>query len=270
MRQICVGLAVSLVVALALAACGDNDDPTSEPVEAREARAAPEAREAPETGAADPVIDPGDGGDYQVELDPADFVAAIDNPFLPFVPGSRWVYESTDGVERIEIEVLSETREVLGIAATIVRDRVFEEGELVEDTFDWYAQDRDGNVWYLGEDSSELEDGAVVSSAGSWEAGVDGAQPGILILADPTVGRAYRQEFYGGEAEDLAEVLQLDGSETVPFGSFAELLVIREWTPLEPEVIENKYYAAGVGVVLELKVAGESGRVELVSFEPGS
>ena len=162
-----------------------------------------------------------------------------------------------------------ETREILGITATLVRDTVTEDGELVEDTVDWYAQDRDGNVWYLGEDSKEFEDGEVVSTAGSWEAGVDRAFPGIVMQADPRVGQSYRQEFYAGEAEDLAEILQLDGSETVPLGSLTQLLVVREWNPLEPEVIENKYYARGTGVVLELEVAGESGRVELVSFEPG-
>ena len=216
-----------------------------------------------------PVIDPGDGGNYAPDLDPADFVRLIDNPFLPFIPGSRWVYESDDGSERIEVVVLDETREILGITATLVRDTVTEDGELVEDTVDWYAQDCDGNVWYLAEDSKELEDGEVVSTAGSWEAGVDGAFPGIVMQADPRVGQSYRQEFYAGEAEDLAEILQLDGSETVPLGSFTQLLVVREWNPLEPEVIENKYYARGTGVVLELEVAGESGRVELVSFEPG-
>ena len=201
----------------------------------------------------------GDGGDYQAALDPADFVARIDNPLLPFLPGSRWLYESSDGVERIEVEVLSETRDVLGIQATIVRDRVWEDGELVEDTYDWYAQDRDGNVWYLGEDSTEFEDGEPVSTAGSWEAGVDGTQAGVIMWADPTVGQAYRQEYYAGQAEDLAQVLALDGSETLQSGAYNDLVVIREWSPLEPEVIENKYFAPGVGVVLELKVAARGG-----------
>ena len=218
----------------------------------------------------EPVIDPGDGGNYAPSIDAANFVDRIDNPFLPLIPGSRWVYETDDGVERIEVVVLAETREILGITATIVRDTVFEDGELIEDTFDWYAQDADGNVWYLGEDSKEFEDGEAVSEAGSWEAGVDGAQPGIIMHADPRVGVGYRQEYYLGEAEDLAEVLHLDGAETVPHGSFAELLVIEEWNPLEPDVIEQKYYARGIGVVLELQTAGGSERVELVAFEPSS
>ncbi len=167
------------------------------------------------------VIDPGDGGDYSVTLDPADFVAVIDNPWMPFVPASRWVYEGGDGaeVEHIEVVVLSETRVVMGITATVVRDTVTVDGELVEDTYDWYAQHAAGNVWYLGEDSKEYEAGEVVSTGGSWEAGVDGALPGIVMKADPQVGDAYRQEYYTGEAEDMAEVVRAGVAETVALGA---------------------------------------------------
>ena len=150
-----------------------------------------------------------------------------------------------------------------------MRDRVFEDGELVEDTFDWYAQDTDGNVWYLGEDSKEYEDGEVVSTEGSWEAGVDGALAGIIMKAAPAVGDAYRQEYYEGEAEDLAEVIELGARVSVGAGDYDEVIVIEEWTPLEPEVVENKSYAPGVGVILEEKVRGEEGRVELVSYTTG-
>lgn len=215
-----------------------------------------------------PVIDPGDGGAYTATLDAADFVDSIDNPFFPLLPGTRWIYESADGSERIEVMVLEETRSILGITATVVHDVVSEDGEVIEDTFDWYAQDRSGNVWYLGEDSKELEDGRVVSTEGSWEAGVDGAQPGIVMHAEPRVGVGYRQEFYEGEAEDLAEVLRLDGTADTPYGDFDGLLVIEEWNPLEPDVVEHKYYASGVGVVLEVMTRGGDERVELVSFEP--
>jgi hypothetical protein len=212
------------------------------------------------------AVDPGDGGNYAPAVDPAGFVGRIENAYLPLVPGSTWVYESADGVARIEIEVLAETRIVMGITATVVRDTVYEDGELVEDTYDWFAQDRDGNVWYLGEDTAEYEDGDLVNTAGAWEAGVDGALPGIVMYANPAVGAAYRQEFYPGEAEDMAEIIDVDGSEAVPFGDFDSLIVIREWSPLEPDVAEDKYFAAGVGLVLELKVAGEEGRVELISY----
>ena len=220
---------------------------------------------------ADP-IDPGDDGDYSVRIDPADFVPVIDNDRLPFSPGNNWVYESTSGgeVERIEVVVTEEQRSVMGVSTTVVRDTVTVDGELVEDTYDWYAQDNEGNVWYFGEDTAEYEDGEIVSTAGAWEAGVDGAQPGIAMEADPTVGDSYRQEYYPGEAEDMAEVVRSDVSEEVVFGAFDDLIVIEEWTPLEPDVVEEKSYASGVGVVLETTVQGGSGRIELISFTPGS
>ena len=220
-----------------------------------------------------PVIDPGDGGEYAPEVDPADFVEAVDNPYLPLAPGSRWVYEgeTADGLERIEVVVTDERREVLGISAVVVRDTVTLDGEVIEDTLDWYAQDRAGNVWYLGEETAEYENGSVVSTAGSWEAGVDGALPGIVMLAEPVVGEAYRQEYYRGEAEDMGEVVRVGESVSVAFGEFDDVVVTEDWTPLEPEVVEEKSYAPGVGVVLEEKVAGADGeRVELVEFDPGS
>jgi hypothetical protein len=219
---------------------------------------------------ADP-IDPGDSGDYSVTIDPADFVSEIDNDRLPFHPGSTWVYESTGGgeVERIEVVVTEEKRTVMGVATTVVRDTVTLGGEMVEDTYDWYAQDQAGNVWYFGEDTAEYEDGEIVSTAGAWEAGVEGALPGIAMEADPTVGESYRQEYFPGEAEDLAKVVRTGVSEEVGFGVFDDLIVIAEWTPLEPDVVEEKYYAPGVGLVLETTVQGGSGRIELVSFTPG-
>ncbi len=137
-----------------------------------------------------PVIDPGDGGEYAPVIDPASFVEEINNPYLPLTPGSRWVYlgEEDGESERVEVEVTDARREVMEVSTVVVRDRVFQDGELVEDTSDWFAQDAEGNVWYFGEDSKELEDGEVVSTEGSWEAGVDGALPGVVMLADPAVG----------------------------------------------------------------------------------
>lgn len=217
------------------------------------------------------VIDPGDGGQYEPEVDPADFGGPIDNRYLPLLPGARWVYEGvSDGeLEHIEVVVTDERRQVMGIEAVVVRDTVTVDGELAEDTYDWFAQDADGNVWYLGEESTEYEDGEAVSTEGSWEAGVDGALPGIVMPADPTVGQAYRQEYYEGEAEDLGEALALDGSETVSGEAYDELLVTREWNPLEPETVEEKSYADGIGLVLEVVTAGGEGRVELIEFTPG-
>jgi hypothetical protein len=140
----------------------------------------------------------------------------------------------------------------------------------LEDTFDWFAQDTEGNVWYLGEESKEYEGGEVVSTAGSWEAGVDGALPGVIMWAHPEVGDRYRQEYYPGEAEDMAEVVRSGASESVSQGAYDDLVVIAEWNPLDPGVTEEKYYAAGVGVILEVVVTGGTGRVELVEYEPGS
>lgn len=211
------------------------------------------------------------GETYSVQLDPADFVASIDNPWLPLKPGDKWIFEGKDGdeVEHIEVVVTGETRQIMGITATVVRDTVTINGELAEDTHDWYAQDKDGNVWYLGEDTAEYENGKVVSTAGAWEAGVDGALPGIIMLANPRVGDAYRQEFYAGEAEDVAEVVRTGATETLALGQYDGLLVIKEWTPLDPDVAEEKSYAMGVGLVLEHVVKGGSGRIELIEYQAG-
>jgi hypothetical protein len=160
--------------------------------------------------------------------------------------------------------VLDETREVMGIETRVVHDVVTEDGGLVEDTYDWYAQDEDGNVWYFGEETQEFEDGKPSTTAGSWEAGVDGAQPGILVPAESEVGMTYQQEYYEGEAEDAAEVLSLEEKVEVPFGSFDGVLMTKEYTPLEPDVLEHKFYAHGVGVVLALAISGGSDREELL------
>ena len=203
-------------------------------------------------------------GAEPVELDPADFTSEIDNRYWPMRPGSRWVYR--EGEQRVVVTVTGETKRILGIEARIVHDVVTERGALVEDTHDWYAQDEDGNVWYLGEDTKEYEDGEVVSTEGSWEAGVDGAQPGILLPGAPEVGLAYRQEYLKGEAEDAAEVVALDASVRVPYGAFTDALQTKEWTPLDPGAAEHKFYAKGVGPVLAKAVSGGGGREELISF----
>jgi hypothetical protein len=150
----------------------------------------------------------------------------------------------------------------------VVHDDVSADGKVIEDTYDWYAQDRWGNVWYLGEDTKEFDNGKV-STEGSWEAGVDGAQAGVVVPANPEVGLAYRQEYYAGEAEDAGEVLSLTEQANVPFGSYQDVLKTKDWTPLEPHVVENKFYAQGIGPVLALQVSGGASREVLLSFEPG-
>jgi hypothetical protein len=206
-------------------------------------------------------------------LAPGDFTTRIDNPYLPMRPGSRWVYRETDSdgtVQRVVVKVTRRTRRIAnGVTARVVRDTVTERGRLVEDTSDWFAQDRAGNVWYLGEDTTEYEGGRPVSKEGSWEAGVDGAGPGIVMLARPRPGRSYRQERFPGEAEDRARVLSLDDRAEVPAGHFTGVLTTKDWNPLEPRVLEYKLYARGVGLVLAVHVSGGSGREELLRYEPG-
>ncbi len=201
------------------------------------------------------------------EIDPDNFVREVDNKFFPLAPGTTFFYEgTTDGVPTSnEVSVTHQTKRILGVTTTVVRDRAFEDGVLVEDTFDWYGQDVDGNVWYFGEDTKELDpDGHVISTAGSWEAGVNGAQPGIIMEAEPRVGDRYHQEFAPGVAEDMARVLSLDESARVPYGCFDDLLLTKEWTPLEPGVVDHKYYAAHVGFILSVMVKGGDERSELV------
>jgi hypothetical protein len=204
-------------------------------------------------------------------LDPTDFVAAIDNPFSPMLPGMSWTYRSagSEGAETIVVTVTHRTRIVDGVRATVVRDVVTTRDGVVEDTYDWFAQDTAGNVWYLGEDTTAYEDGRA-SKEGSWEAGEDGAKAGIVMLADPDVGDAYQQEYYPGEAEDRGEVLAVDAAVRIPLGRFTGLVKTADTTPLEPEVVEHKYYAEGVGLVYEEGISGGDDRVRLVRVQPAA
>ncbi|MGH2990165.1 MAG: hypothetical protein ACRDMA_09915 [Solirubrobacterales bacterium] len=206
-------------------------------------------------------------GSEPVNLDPADFSTRIDNPYFPLVPGDRYVYREIEGRDRLRVAlgVSPRTRPIAnGITARIVHDRVTERGKVVEDTFDWYAQDSDGNVWYLGEDTVECRKGEIKNHSGSFEAGVDGAQPGVIMPADPEPGMTYRQEYYAGEAEDRAEVLSVNEQVEVPFGHFTGALMTKDLVPLEPKVSEYKLYARGVGTVLTVQTSGGEGREELM------
>lgn len=161
------------------------------------------------------------------------------------------------------VYVTDMTKNILGVECTVVLDLVWVNGKPAEKTYNWYAQDKDGNVWYFGEDSMELENGVVVSTEGSWEAGVDGAKPGIIMKAEPQLCDTYRQEYYKDEAEDMAMVVGFRESVKVHYGSFKNCLKTTEWTLLEPGIVENKYYVQGIGLVLERMVAGGQDRMEL-------
>ena len=202
---------------------------------------------------------------YAPRFDPDNFVREVDNRFFPLVPGTRYVYVGEeDGERETNVTLVTGDRKnILGISATVVLDRVFVEGELKEKTFDWYAQDRQGNVWYLGEDSKEYEDGRVVSTAGSWEAGVNGAVAGIIMPADPKAGQHYQQEFLRGEAEDEARVTGVGVEVTVPYGSFRGCVRTVDWTPLEPGITEAKFYCPDVGFVKALGTEGSDARLVL-------
>src|SRR4051794_1090469 len=206
-------------------------------------------------------------GSEPVHLDPASFTTDVTNRYWPLPPGARWVYESTDAdgtAQHVEVTVLDETYEVAaGIEARVVHDVVMQDGALLEDTRDYYAQDADGNVWYAGEQTTEYPPGEPQSTEGSWEAGVDGARAGIAVPAAPHPGQSYSQEYLKGEAEDRAVVLSTDEKVQTPTGTYTGALLTRETTPLEPEVAELKFYVPEVGQVLTLQTSGGSEREAL-------
>lgn len=263
-----VAVIMAAVAVLGVAACGgDGTGPSGSTVTGSAA------------ASTTPIADGADRGLPQgsepSNLDPKDFSTTIDNPYWPMTPGSKWVYSETDtkgGAQKVVITVTDELKKVAnGVTARVIRDVVTENGVPVEITDDWYAQDTAGNIWYLGEAVKNFENGKLVDRAGSFEAGVDGAQPGIALPADPVPGLAYRQEYYAGEAEDKAAVITVGQEQVqVPFGHFTDrVLMTRDLVPTEPKVQELKFYAPGVGPLLSVHLDGAGGRAELVSFTPG-
>jgi hypothetical protein len=204
-------------------------------------------------------------GAYAPAVDPADFVTTIDNPYFPLAPGTAFHFEGTaDGAPQADDMVVTDQHKtVLGVTCTVVEDTVSERGKAIERTYDWYAQDKDRNVWYMGEASFELQHGRFVRAADSWEGGVRGAQPGIIMPGAPTTGAVYRQEYFPPEALDQATVLRTDGRLAVRYGSFSNVLVTDEWSPVEPQ-IEQKSYVAGIGEIEEHVTAGGHEQFELV------
>ena len=198
-------------------------------------------------------------------IDPSNFVAQVDNPYFPLTPGTTFIYEgqTQEGFEHDEFAVTHRTRVILGVRCVEVHDTVKTDGELTEDTLDWFAQDRDGNVWYFGENTHELEDGLITTIEGTFRAGVNGDKPGIVMKAHPAISDFYRQEFSLNNAEDFAETRSLTQTVHVPAGTFHNCLKSKETTPLEPDLLEFKYYAPGVGNVLTVD-AKTGDREELV------
>jgi hypothetical protein len=198
---------------------------------------------------------------------PASFVAQINNSYFPLKPGMTLTYKGKlDGESATDVfAVTDRKKEILGVATTVVHDQVFVKGDLVEDTFDWYAQDSDGNVWYFGEDTKELENGRVVTTQGSWEAGVDNARAGMFMPAVPAVGQFFKQEDAKGVAEDCTKIVDLHASVKTPYRSSEEALKTEEFSLLEPDVLDNKYYVRDIGLVAEETVKGGSDVLKLVS-----
>jgi hypothetical protein len=203
---------------------------------------------------------------------PAGFVRHVDNPWLPFRPGTTFVYRGVESGKpsRDVVRVTRRTAVIDGVPCVSVDDRLYLNGRLAEQTTDWYAQDKAGNVWYFGEATAELDrSGRVTSREGSWRAGVDGARAGVVMPAHPRVGRSFRQELYRGHAEDRFTVLSLDASVQVPYTSSHHALLTKEWTPLEPDVVDHKVYVRGIGMVREQTVKGGGDRAGLVSVRRG-
>jgi len=201
---------------------------------------------------------------------PTQFSARVTNPWFPLVPGTRYLYVGVKGgrPSRDLVTVSRATRTIMGVPCAVVRDRLYLAGRLEERTTDWYSQDSKGNVWYLGEDTAELDArGRVTSTSGTWTAGVDGAQPGIYMPADPHVGQSGRQEYYRGRAEDHFAVIGL--FRTVTGAPAASTLLTKETTPLEPGTVDHKLYVRGIGTVLEQTEKGPNERNELVSVSRG-
>jgi hypothetical protein len=258
-------LTIALGMAAALAAgCGSSGDGTS-------------SSTAASTSSSTAVVSTKSASDlapihgtYSPSIDPANFVRTIDNRYFPLLPGTAFhykgVHENGKTPQTDDMLVTHQTKEILGVQCTVVRDTVSSHGKPIEKTFDWYAQDKDGNVWYMGEDTREVVHGKFVKMSDSWEGGVNGAEPGIIMPGNPQPGNAYRQEYYPGHALDQARVLGSGGPVKVPYGSYPRTLLTVETSPkIDPGVAERKYYVAGVGDVREHTVSGNHEQIRLVS-----
>ena len=247
------------LIVLALAGCGSSTTPSTVlPPTGTPGGASPSGLNA--------AISPAPGWPA---LTASEFARTIDNPWFPLVPGSKWVSRGTrDGKPVVDAyEVTGRTKQILGVTCSVIRDTLTVDGRVREATWDWYAQDKQGNVWYFGEDTKEYDAaGNVASTSGSWQAGVDGAGPGIFMPAEPQVGQGGYQEYLKGEALDRYVIISLTAKVTVPYGSFGDCLETKETTALEPGVVDHKYYVKGIGQVSETMVKGGKEASSLVSY----
>lgn len=197
-------------------------------------------------------------------VDPANFVTVVDHPYFPLTPGRTYRFRERGGDETLVIEVTFQTKTVMGVQAIVVRETGAEAGQTTEISENWFAQDREGNVWYFGEATQDYENGVPAGTEGSWEAGVNGALPGLIMVAEPKHGDTYFQEYAPGIAEDMATVLDLDGTEATQVQTFSNVLRTKEWTPLESNSLEHKYYAPGIGLIAE---QAPGTRMELIAVQ---
>jgi hypothetical protein len=204
---------------------------------------------------------------YHPQIDPANFQATIDNPYFPLVPGTmlKYVEKSRDGTSENVVTVTHDSKMIMGVKCVVVHDTITEKGVLKEDTYDWFAQDKEGTVWYFGEATKEFRPGGRVSTEGSWEGGVNG-QPGIAMPANPKPGEPYRQEYSPGNAEDMAQIVAIGESVSVPYGAFSGCVKTKDWSMLEAGS-ENKWYAKGIGFIRTRSRAGDTAVLVSVTHE---
>lgn len=212
--------------------------------------------------------DPLPQGSEEVSPDPSDFSTNITHPYWPMKPSTQWIFKETEPGEPDATVVMTVTNQTKtlksGVKVRVVRDTSFFDGELEEDTFDYFAQHKDGTLWYFGEDSGYYEHGKFKEDAGSFEHGVDGAQAGVALPADPKVGQKFRLEYYKAQAEDQIEILDINTFAQVEAGKYHKVLMTKDTSPIEPNVLEHKFYAYGVGPILSLHISDGAGREELV------
>ncbi len=262
--------AALLALALLTAACGTGTSATRGTTERTQgdqktANVAGERTQANTSGPQSGAVG------YHPQIKPSNFVDRVDNPLFPLKPGTSYKFrvETDEGMQTENMTVTHDKKNIVGVSATVVKDIVTVGGKPEEKTSDWYAQDRDGNVWYFGEETAEYKNGKVSNTTGSWEAGVDGAEPGIILNATPQVTDSYRQEYYKGEAEDAFWVTGVNEKISVPYGSYGDATRTLEYTPLEPKIVTEKYYAPGVGLVAEKNLSGPTETVKLVDVTHG-